>query len=48
MKYKINVRPIINKLNKQVNISIPKKQLPKDFFKNLPNKKLLKLILEDL
>jgi hypothetical protein len=47
MKKTIFVKPILNKLNKQVNISLPKKQLPKDFFKDLPNKRLLKIILED-
>ena len=48
MKIRLNVKPVFNKSNKQINISLPKKQLPKNFFKNLPNKKLLKLILEDI
>jgi len=48
MKETLFVKLILNKNNKQLNISLPKKQLSEDFLKKIPNKKLLKLILEDI
>ena len=32
---KLKVKPILNKANGQVNISLPKKKLSKDFLKHL-------------
>ena len=48
MKKTLFVKPRINKANNQVNINLPRKELSEDFFKKLPNKKLIKLILEDI
>ena len=49
MQIKLKVKPVYNKNNKQINISLPKKQLPKDFFKIPINKrKLLEIVLEGL
>ena len=49
MRKIIFVKPRINKANNQINISLPRKELPEDFFKvQLSKKKLIKLILEGL
>ena len=49
MKKTLFVKPRINKANNQINISLPRKELPEDFFKiNLNKKKLIKIILEGL
>lgn len=38
----IQVKPNINKKNKQINISLPKKKLSKEFLSKLPNVKSIK------
>ena len=40
----LNVKTRVNKSNGQVNISLPKKQLPKDFFKNIPANMKIKIM----
>jgi hypothetical protein len=41
------LRYVINKKNKQINLSLPKKLISKDDLKKLMKKDRLKIILED-
>ena len=47
MGKKIFVRPIINKKNNQINISLKRKDLPKDLLKDILDIKRIKFELED-
>jgi hypothetical protein len=42
-----SVRPIINKSNKQINFSIPKKKISKELVDKLSSGKSIKLLFED-
>jgi len=42
------VKSILNKKNGQVNISLPKKQLPKDFFDKIKEKPFLRITIKGL
>ena len=44
---KFNIKPSVNKNNNQINISLPRKKLPKEFIKNLDRIKKCKINLED-
>jgi hypothetical protein len=43
----IKISRVINKINKQINFSIPKKQLSKEFTKHLLKKKFHNINFED-
>lgn len=45
MGKKITVKPVFNKKNGQINFSLPKKKLSKDFIKNSKNIKGIKIKL---
>ena len=44
----IEVKPIINKCNGQINISIPKKKVAKELIDKVTEGKTIKLLFEDL
>ena len=48
MKKIFSVKPVLNKKNGQLNISIPKKNFEKKEFDKLINSERLKMILEDI
>jgi hypothetical protein len=42
----LNLKAILNKSNGQINLSLPKKQLPEDFLKNFNKIKSINVKLE--
>jgi hypothetical protein len=43
----VNIKPFVNKSNKQINFSIPKKKISKELASKLSTGKSIKLLFED-
>ena len=43
----VSVKPIVNKINKQINFSIPKKKISKELVDKMCSGKAIKLLFED-
>jgi hypothetical protein len=43
----VNIKPVINKSNHQINFSIPKKKISKELVDKLSSGKAIKLLFED-
>lgn len=47
MKKILNLKPVLNKKNGQINFNLPRKKLSKEFFDKVCQSNLLKVELED-